>query len=88
MSRDIPQPLHAGGFQFDRRVQSSGDGAGDERGTLVGQQFQETFFFLDERVDAARLPVEKIRDCLLLGERWNRNVQIFNPIYRKSRLCS
>ena len=74
--RDLAQPRDAGIAHRRARVEAAGDGAGDDRPALLGQQLQQAFLRRHQRVQPRRLPVEVVGDGALRLERVNedRNV--------------
>src|SRR5215470_17191853 len=75
MRGNLPKPLDAGVFHRTVRVETLGDGAGDEGGALFQKQFDQPFLLPYQRIDLRRLSVEECRDGELFGKRWKRHNQ-------------
>ena len=69
-------PLYSCRLRRCLRVQAAGDGMGDQRPALLGQQLQQTPLRRHQRIEPPRLPVQVIGDGPLPGERREGNAHI------------
>ena len=67
MLRHIAEPFDAGGLQGGVRVQSFGDGVGDDGLAFFFQQFNQPPLLPHQPVNLRRLSVKKRRDLGLLA---------------------
>ena len=65
MRRDLAQPLDAGVFHGNVRVEAPGDGAGDEGGAFLLKQLDQPLLPRHQPIDLRRLAVEKSSDGAL-----------------------
>src|SRR5258708_7844602 len=65
MPRNFRQPLDARVFHGDVRVETFGDGAGDEGSALLLEQLDQSLLLPHQRINHRRLPVEERSDPLL-----------------------
>ena len=68
MSRHLPDPLHPGILHLHVRVEPLRHGVGDQRLSLLLEEFDEAVLFLDKGVDSGGLAVEEGDDGVLFGE--------------------
>jgi len=69
MRRDIAEPRDAGRLCGSVWVEAFGDGVGDDGLAFFFEQCDESPLLRHQPIDLRRLPVQKLRDGGLLGER-------------------
>src|SRR2546429_8629137 len=80
MRGDVPQTPNAGVLHGDGRIETLGDGAGDEGGALFLQQLDQPLLLRHERIDPLSLPVEEGGDGALLM-RWCERKTVVLQLY-------
>ena len=63
--RNFRQPFDAGGFEFGVGVEASGDGAVDEDGFLLVEEFDLALLLGNQGVDLRRFLIEEGDDAVL-----------------------
>ena len=67
MRRNLAEPGDAGVAEGGAGVEAAGDGAGDERPALLGQQPEHPLLRRHQRIQPRRLAVEVVGDGALLA---------------------
>ena len=76
MHWDLAEPGDAGISEGGARVEAAGDGTGNKRPALLGQEPEHTLLRRHQRIQPRRLAVEVVGDGALLCGWRNRNQKI------------
>ena len=84
MGRDLAEPGDAGIAERGAGVKAAGDGTGDERPALLGQQSEHPLLRRHQSIQARRLAVEVVGDGALLIERRHCDLGLSDEIRFKA----
>jgi hypothetical protein len=75
MLRNVADPFNAGLFELGVGIEAAGDGAVDEDGFLLVEEFDLALLLGNQGVDLGRFPVEEGDDAVLLLARRTRELE-------------
>ncbi len=83
--RHLAEPFDAGRLHGGVGVEAFGDGVGDDGLAFFFQQFHQPPLLRHQPINLPRLPVQKLRNGRLLGERWETS-EACSYIAKRDRL--
>ena len=87
MRRDLTEPGDTRVAEGGARVEAAGDGTGDERSALLGQQPEHPLLRRHQRIQPRRLAVEVVGNGALFGERRDRHIFDVGRFTIEARNC-